>query len=36
LNPNATYYWQVKATNDFGTVYANGTEPDRWTFSTTP
>jgi ABC-type oligopeptide transport system substrate-binding subunit/ABC-type branched-subunit amino acid transport system substrate-binding protein len=32
LNPNATYYWQVRALNSYGTTYADGTETNYWTF----
>ena len=28
-----TYYWQVRAVNDFGTIYANGSETAYWSFT---
>jgi hypothetical protein len=28
-----TYYWQVRAVNDFGTTYANGSETAYWSFT---
>jgi len=34
LAPNTTYYWQVRAVNSFGTVYANGTSTAYWSFKT--
>jgi hypothetical protein len=34
LNPNTTYYWQVKAVNVHGTTYANGAETAFWSFTT--
>ena len=33
LSPGATYFWQVRATNDFGMTYANGGD---WSFTTVP
>jgi phosphodiesterase/alkaline phosphatase D-like protein len=36
LLPNSTYYWQVRATNGVGTIYANGAQTDLWTFTTAP
>ena len=29
-----TYYWQVRATNSFGTTYANGASTAYWSFTT--
>ncbi len=34
LHTNTTYYWQVRATNIGGIVYANNNEINFWTFST--
>ena len=34
LAPGATYYWQVKADNSFGTTYANGSLGAFWSFTT--
>ena len=34
LNTGTTYYWQVKAKNSSGTVYADGSETVWWSFST--
>jgi hypothetical protein len=34
LNPNTTYYWQVRATNNFGTTVANNNM--WWSFATLP
>jgi hypothetical protein len=36
LNPNTTYYWQVRAVNSFGTSYANDSETAHWSFTTAP
>ncbi len=36
LNSNTTYYWQVKAINSIGSVYANGDGAAFWTFTTRP
>jgi hypothetical protein len=36
LTPGTTYYWQVRARNSFGIVYANGSETAFWTFTTAP
>jgi hypothetical protein len=36
LNPGTTYYWQVRAKNNSGTTYANGSETAYWTFTTAP
>lgn len=33
LTLNATYYWQVRAVNSFGTTYAGGSSSDFWSFS---
>jgi hypothetical protein len=32
LNPNATYYWQVRALNSAGMTYADGAETAYWSF----
>jgi len=32
---NTTYYWQVRATNAFGTIYADGSSTVFWSFNTT-
>lgn len=32
LSTNATYYWQVRAVNDFGTTYANGSSGTHYHF----
>ena len=34
LLPNTTYYWQVRATNSYGTTYADSTA--LWSFTTKP
>ncbi len=34
LDPLATYYWQVRAVNSFGTTYANGATTSYWNFTT--
>jgi hypothetical protein len=34
LKANTTYYWQVRAVNSMGTVYANGNKSDYWRFRT--
>ena len=34
LNPNTTYYWQVRARNAGGITYANGSDTNYWRFST--
>jgi uncharacterized repeat protein (TIGR02543 family) len=34
LSPNTPYYWQVKADNDKGTTYANGSVSTYWHFTT--
>ncbi len=34
LFSNTKYYWQVRAVNDAGTTYANGTADAYWTFTT--
>jgi hypothetical protein len=34
LLPNTTYYWQVRAVNGAGTIYANGSPSDHWSFTT--
>jgi hypothetical protein len=34
LDEGTTYYWQVKANNDGGTTFANGTESAFWSFTT--
>jgi hypothetical protein len=36
LSPATTYYWQVRASNTFGVVYANGAEGASWSFTTKP
>lgn len=33
LSLNATYYWQVRANNSFGTTYADGSGSEFWSFS---
>jgi serine protease len=35
LSTNTTYYWQVRATNNLGTTYANGNETAYWSFTVT-
>ena len=35
LTRGATYYWQVRANNSYGTTYANGSEPAYWSFTVT-
>ena len=34
LNASTPYYWQVRAVNDFGTTYANGSAAAFWSFTT--
>ena len=34
LSENTTYYWQVRATNDLGTTYADGASAAYWSFTT--
>ena len=34
LNISTTYYWQVRAINDLGTTYADGSATAYWSFST--
>jgi hypothetical protein len=34
LSNDTTYYWQVRAINDQGTTYANGSASGYWSFST--
>jgi uncharacterized protein YjiK len=34
LAVDTTYYWQVRAVNEFGTTYANGADTAYWTFTT--
>ena len=34
LLPGTTYYWQIKAVNDIGTTYANGSLSSFWSFTT--
>jgi hypothetical protein len=34
LSTNTTYYWQVRATNSFGTTYAEGSSTAFWSFTT--
>ncbi|MEJ2350135.1 MAG: multiheme c-type cytochrome [Anaerolineales bacterium] len=34
LSNDTTYYWQVRAINNQGTTYANGSTADYWSFST--
>ena len=37
LSANTTYYWQVRAVNNFGLfTYANGSDTAHWTFRTAP
>jgi hypothetical protein len=36
LAPGYKYYWQVRAINDDGTTYANGSESAWWTFMISP
>jgi hypothetical protein len=33
LTPGAIYYWQVRAVNDFGTTYAEGSTTAYWSFT---
>jgi hypothetical protein len=33
LTPGATYYWQVRAKNSYGTTYANGSSTAFWSFT---
>ena len=35
FSPNTTYYWQVRAVNDYGTTYADGSASAFWSFRTT-
>jgi len=34
LTPNTTYFWHVRAKNDAGTTYANGSSDALWSFTT--
>ena len=34
LSQNTTYYWHVRANNNFGTTYANGSSTAFWSFTT--
>ena len=34
LSSSTTYYWQVRAKNNDGTIYANGAETNYWNFTT--
>jgi len=34
LLPDTTYYWQVRATNAYGTTYADGSSTNFWLFTT--
>jgi formylglycine-generating enzyme required for sulfatase activity len=34
LSPDTTYFWQVRATNNLGTVYAGGDSNAYWSFTT--
>ena len=34
LTPNTTYYWQIRAVNDSGTTYSDGSETAFWSFKT--
>ncbi len=34
LTPNTTYYWQVRASNETGTTYANGSSSAFWSLTT--
>jgi hypothetical protein len=34
LDYGTTYYWQVRARNDYGTTYADGNSSSYWSFST--
>jgi hypothetical protein len=34
LDPETTYYWQVRAINPVGTTYANGADTAFWSFTT--
>jgi hypothetical protein len=34
LSASTTYYWQVRANNSGGTIYANGSAADYWSFTT--
>jgi hypothetical protein len=34
LSSSTTYYWQVRAVNNFGTTYANGSSTAFWSFTT--
>jgi subtilisin-like proprotein convertase family protein len=36
LSPGVTYYWQARASNGAGTVYANGAATSFWSFTTIP
>jgi uncharacterized delta-60 repeat protein len=33
LDEGATYYWQVRAVNQFGTIYADDDSAARWSFT---
>jgi hypothetical protein len=34
LSAGTIYYWQVRAVNSFGTIYANGSDTAFWSFTT--
>lgn len=36
LTPNTTYYWQVRAIDNCGATYANGSSTVFWSFTTAP
>jgi hypothetical protein len=36
LQPGISYYWQVRAKNDIGLTYADGSQTVWWSFSTSP
>jgi hypothetical protein len=36
LAGGTTYYWQVRANNGLGSVYANGNETTYWSFTPAP
>jgi hypothetical protein len=36
VSPNTTYYWHVRAVNDAGVTYANGSSTAFWSFKTSP
>ena len=36
LSPSTTYYWQVRAVNATGTLYANMAPTAYWSFTTGP